>query len=173
MKKFKIIAIPLMVLLTTAAFASEEKKSVQESNPLTEQAKPKDSALATPTPPAATPPAETKSNKSDDLAKEPNTTDAKTQTTSSNNIKEPAEFQKVISEYKKYVAKVPAEVREEVIAYRKEIAKINKDKRALYRKLSQASQEYLQTEQEYKKKLPINRKSLINIETPGEKVKNK
>lgn len=83
--------------------------------------------------------------------------------TTSGQIKEPAEFQKVVDDYKQYVSKIPAEVREEVIAYRKEIAKINKQKRLLYRKLSQAAQDYLKNEQEYKKKLPLNRKALINV----------
>ncbi|MFK7968429.1 MAG: hypothetical protein AB8B68_04705 [Rickettsiaceae bacterium] len=83
--------------------------------------------------------------------------------TTSGKIKEPAEFQKIVDEYKQYVSKIPVEIRDEIIAYRKEIAKINKQKRLLYRKLSQAAQDYLKTEQEYKKKLPLNRKSLINV----------
>lgn len=86
-------------------------------------------------------------------------------------LKEPAEFQKVIDEYKEYVAKVPASVRDEVIAYRKEIAKINKDKRLMYKQLSQESQDYLKKEQEYKKRLPVDKKALINSEAPGEKDK--
>jgi hypothetical protein len=95
------------------------------------------------------------------------------QTTNTVTIKEPAEFQKIIDEYKDYVAKVPVTVRDEVIAYRKEIAKINKEKKLLYKKLSQESQDYLKKEQEYKKRLPLNKKALINTETPGEKVKTK
>ena len=79
-------------------------------------------------------------------------------------IKEPEDFQKVVEEYKKYVSQVPAGIREEIIAYRKEIARINKEKRLLYKKLSQEAQDYLKTEQEYKKRLPLNRKSLINID---------
>ena len=79
-------------------------------------------------------------------------------------LKGPAEFQKVIDDYKAYVAKIPPEIRDEVIEYRKKIAKLNKEKRALYRELSQASQNYLKKEQQYKKKLPLKRKSLINIE---------
>jgi len=94
---------------------------------------------------------------------------AEIQKTSADPIKEPAEFQKVVEEYKSYVAKIPAEVREEIITYRKEIAKINKEKRLLYKKLSQEAQNYLKTEQDYKKRLPLNRKSLINVETIGEK----
>ena len=69
-----------------------------------------------------------------------------------------------IDEYKDYVAKIPAEIREEIISYRKEIAKINKHKKVLYAKLSQASQNYLKKEQQYKKKLPLNRKNLISID---------
>ena len=79
-------------------------------------------------------------------------------------LHDPAEFQKVIDEYKDYVAKIPAEIREEIISYRKEIAKINKQKKILYTKLSQASQNYLKKEQQYKKKLPMNRKNLISID---------
>ena len=79
-------------------------------------------------------------------------------------LHDPAEFQKVIDEYKDYVAKIPAEIREEIISYRKEIAKINKQKKILYTKLSQASQNYLKKEQQYKKKLPLNCKSLISID---------
>ena len=41
----------------------------------------------------------------------------------------------------------------------------------MYKKLSQESQDYLQKEQEFKKKLPLSKKALINAETPGEKVK--
>jgi hypothetical protein len=79
-------------------------------------------------------------------------------------LRDPAEFQKVIDEYKEYVAKIPAEIREEIINYRKEVAKVNKQKKLLYKKLSQASQNYLKKEQQYKKKLPIDRKSLISLE---------
>ena len=79
-------------------------------------------------------------------------------------LRDPAEIQKVIDEYKDYVAKIPAEIREEIISYRKEIAKINKHKKVLYAKLSQASQNYLKKEQQYKKKLPLNRKNLISID---------
>jgi hypothetical protein len=84
-------------------------------------------------------------------------------------LRDPAEFQKVIDEYKAYVAKITPEIRDEIIAFRKEIAKLNRQKKLLYKKLSSASQNYLKEEQLYKKKLPINRKSLINIESPGVK----
>ncbi len=79
-------------------------------------------------------------------------------------LHDPAEFQKVIDEYKDYVAKIPPEIREEIISYRKEVARVNKQKKLLYKKLSQASQNYLKKEQQYKKKLPLNRKSLISID---------
>lgn len=75
-----------------------------------------------------------------------------------------AEFEKIISEYKAYVAKVKPEIREEVIEYRKEVAKLNKQKRLLFRKLSQESQEYLKKEQEFKGRLPIKKKNLINMQ---------
>lgn len=76
-------------------------------------------------------------------------------------LKEESEYQKVIDEYKAYVAKVPPEVRDEVITYRKEIANLNKQKRLLYRKLSQDAQEYLQKEQDYKAQLPMKKSDLI------------
>jgi hypothetical protein len=85
-------------------------------------------------------------------------------------LRGPAEFQKVIDDYKAYVAKIPPEIRDEVIEFRKSVAKLNKQKKLIYRQLSQASQNYLKKEQQYKKKLPLNRKSLINIEDPGKKV---
>ncbi|MDA9163480.1 hypothetical protein N9N97_01190 [Rickettsiaceae bacterium] len=89
-------------------------------------------------------------------------------------LRGPSEFQKVIDDYKAYVAKIPPEIRDEVIEYRKEVAKLNKEKRTLYRKLSQASQNYLKKEQQYKKKLPLKRKSLINIDdTDPSKAKKK
>lgn len=84
-------------------------------------------------------------------------------------LRGPAEFQKVIDDYKAYVATIPPEIRDEVIEFRKEIARLNKEKKLLYRKLSQASQNYLKKEQQYKKKLPLNRKSLINIDDPKKK----
>lgn len=86
-------------------------------------------------------------------------------------LRGPAEFQKIIDDYKAYVAKVPAEIRDEVIEYRKSIAKLNKQKSLLYKQLSQESQNYLKKEQQYKKQLPLNRKSLINLENPGQKAK--
>lgn len=83
-------------------------------------------------------------------------------------LREPAEFQKVIDEYKAYISKMPPEIRDEVIEYRKSIAKLNKQKRTLYKELSQASQNYLKKEQQYKKKLPLNRKNLIDIQNPDD-----
>jgi len=88
-------------------------------------------------------------------------------------LRDPAEFQKVIDDYKAYVATIPPEIRDEIIAFRKDIAKLNKEKSLLYRKLSQASQNYLKKEQQYKKKLPLNRKSLINIDPSKIKEKGK
>lgn len=96
-----------------------------------------------------------------------------TQTNNPATVKDSAEFQKVIDEYKEYVAKIPADVRDEVVTYRKEISRLNKEKRLAYKKLSKASQDYLEQEQEYKKKLPFNRKSLINIENQGQSDKPK
>jgi hypothetical protein len=83
-------------------------------------------------------------------------------------LNDPAEFQKVIDEYKAYVAKIPPEIRDEVVAFRKKVAELNKEKKLLYKQLSQDSQNYLKKEQQYKKKLPLKRKGLINIEQPAE-----
>ena len=80
-------------------------------------------------------------------------------------------YQKIIDDYKQYVSAIDQEIRVEIVAYRKEIAKINKQKRELYRKLSQEAQGYLAKEQEYKKKLPIKQKRLIDINTLAEKDK--
>ena len=40
----------------------------------------------------------------------------------------------------------------------------NKQKKLLYRELSQDSQDYLKTEQQYKTKLPLGRKNLIALD---------
>lgn len=80
-------------------------------------------------------------------------------------IKQEAEFQEVIDEYKAYVSMVKPEIRDEVIAYRKEIAKLNKQKRLHYRKLSQDAQDYLKKEQEFKKRLPRNKQDLFKSNT--------
>lgn len=72
--------------------------------------------------------------------------------------------QKVVDEYKEYASKISKEIRDEVIAYRKEISKLNKQKRELYQKLTQGSQEYLAKEQEFRKKLPLKQKKLIAID---------
>lgn len=79
-------------------------------------------------------------------------------------LRDPVEFEKVISEYKEYVAKIPVQTREEIINYRKEVAKINIQKKQLYKKLSQESQNYLKKESQYKRKLPHDRKKLISID---------
>lgn len=79
-------------------------------------------------------------------------------------LRGPAEFQKVIDDYKAYVSTIPPEIRDEIISYRKEVAKLNREKKMLYRKLSQSSQNYLKKEQQYKKKLPLERKNLVELE---------
>ena len=79
-------------------------------------------------------------------------------------LRDPAEFHKVVDEYKTYVAKVSPETRKEIITFRKEIAKLNKEKILLYKKLSQASQDYLNKEHQYKKQLPLNRKNLLKLD---------
>lgn len=78
------------------------------------------------------------------------------------------EFQKVVDSYKAYLADVDAKTRDEIVAYRKEVAKLNRMKREEYQKLSQNAQGFLAKEQEFKKKLPLKQRKLINITNPGE-----
>jgi hypothetical protein len=74
-----------------------------------------------------------------------------------------SELQKIIDDFSLYTAKIPAEVREEVQNYRKKIAEINQEKRNLYKKISQEAQNYLATEQEYKKKISsLKKRSVAN-----------
>ncbi|MFK7973908.1 MAG: hypothetical protein AB8B66_03495 [Rickettsiaceae bacterium] len=79
-------------------------------------------------------------------------------------LRDPAEFEKIIDDYKAFVATVTPELRDEIITYRKSISSLNQQKKVLYKKLSQEGQNYLKKEQEYKKKLPLNRKSLISVD---------
>lgn len=83
------------------------------------------------------------------------------------------QFQKVVDEYKAYLADINAKTREEIIAYRKEIARLNRLKREEYQKLSQDGQAFLAKEQEFKKRLPLKQRKHINITNPGEKSENK
>ena len=69
------------------------------------------------------------------------------------------QYQKIVDEYKQYLRNVPAEVRQEIRAYRQEIVRINKEKSAMYKKLSQEAQNFLAKERTIKKKLPINNKA--------------
>jgi hypothetical protein len=75
------------------------------------------------------------------------------------------DIQKIIDEYKTYLGTIPEDVRNEIVEFRKKIAAINKEKRDEYRKLSKASQDYLREEQKYKKRLPLDQKKLINLQT--------
>lgn len=88
-----------------------------------------------------------------------------------NSQSDTTQIQKVVDEYKAYIADVKPAVRAEIIAFRKETAKFNRQKREAYQKLSQDAQNYLAKEQEFKKRLPIKQKKIINLQTPGEKVK--
>lgn len=78
-----------------------------------------------------------------------------------NNIVSDQELQKIVTEFKEYLSTIPESVREEVIEYRRQIAVLMKQKRELFKTLSQDAQNYLKEEQKYKKKLPIDKKSLI------------
>ena len=76
-------------------------------------------------------------------------------------VRNAKEFQDIIKEYRESVANTPKEVRDEIIEYRRSIAKLNKEKIDLYNKLTNASQNYLKQEQDYKNRLPLNRKQLM------------
>ncbi|MBP7190521.1 MAG: hypothetical protein KA998_04715 [Rickettsiaceae bacterium] len=67
-----------------------------------------------------------------------------------------SEYQKVIDDYKAFLATVKPEVVTEIREYRKSVVKINKEKKDLYNSLSQEAQNYLAKEQEMKRRLPVN-----------------
>lgn len=75
--------------------------------------------------------------------------------------KSAADFQNIIDEFKAYAATVPQDVQKEVVDYRIKISDLNKQKRQLYKKLSQDAQDYLQQLQAYKAKLPLQHKAKI------------
>lgn len=79
----------------------------------------------------------------------------------SQQIRQPSEFQKVIDEYRGYIATIPAETRQEIVEYRKGVARLNKEKISLYKKLSQTAQEYLKKEKMYKKRLPADQRKMM------------
>ena len=86
--------------------------------------------------------------------------------TSTEPTKTAANFQKIIDEFKSYAKSVPQEVQDEIVEYRIKIANLNKQKRQLYKKLSQDAQDYLQQLQAYKTKLPLQHKKPINDQGP-------
>jgi len=71
-------------------------------------------------------------------------------------------YQKVISDYKKYLSTVNKDVINEVTTFRVEVEKLNKQKQDLYHRLSQEAQSYLATEREFKRKLPRNQRASLN-----------
>lgn len=73
------------------------------------------------------------------------------------------QYQKIIDEYKEYLRSLDPKVREEVNVYRSKIKELMQQKRLEYRQLSQAAQNHLIKEHEFKKKLPIkDRQALYN-----------
>ena len=72
-------------------------------------------------------------------------------------------YQKVISEYRAHLAKVPKEIRNEIKNFRLEIAKLQAQKREIYSKLSVQAQEYLKTEDQFRKKLPVEKDGRIDV----------
>lgn len=67
----------------------------------------------------------------------------------------------VIDEYKKFLSKVPGDVRDEIREYRKEVIKLNRQKISLYKQLSQESQDFLNSERDFKKRLPFRERRKI------------
>jgi hypothetical protein len=66
------------------------------------------------------------------------------------------EYEKIIQEYKDYLATIPVETRQEIVAYRREVSRLNLEKMNLFEKLSQRAQEYLKKERDFKQRLPID-----------------
>ncbi len=66
-------------------------------------------------------------------------------------------FENLEREYKSYLSKVPKDVREEIVEYRNKISELNKKKILLYKQLSQESQKFLLEEEEFKKKMRIDK----------------
>lgn len=66
------------------------------------------------------------------------------------------EYEKIIQEYKDYLATIPVDTRQEIVAYRREISRLNLEKMNLFEKLSQRAQEYLKRERDFKQRLPID-----------------
>ncbi len=79
------------------------------------------------------------------------------------------EYEKIIQEYKDYLATIPVETRQEIVAYRREISRLNLEKINLFEKLSQKAQEYLKKERDFKQRLPIdpNQVSPANNSAPA------
>lgn len=80
------------------------------------------------------------------------------------------ELQKIINEFDSYVAGIPQKVREEIKEYRIKIVNVNKEKRELFKRISQEAQSYLAEEQKYKKRILALKKDQANsqetINTP-------
>lgn len=66
------------------------------------------------------------------------------------------QYEKIIQEYKDYLATIPPETRQEIVSYRREISRLNLEKMNLFEKLSQRAQEYLKKERDFKQRLPID-----------------
>lgn len=72
----------------------------------------------------------------------------------------------VIEEYKQFLSKVAPEVRDEIREYRKEVIKLNRQKISLYKRLSQEAQDFLNTERDFKKRLPFRERKKVQPEAP-------
>lgn len=74
------------------------------------------------------------------------------------------EYQNVIDDFKKETAKVNPATRDEIIEFRKAIAQLNKQKRELYNALSNNAKDYLKMEQDFKKKLPLDKRKMLKVD---------
>lgn len=73
-------------------------------------------------------------------------------------------YNKIVAEYRDYLGTIDEDLRKEIESYRKNVVEINRQKQILYSKLSQQAQSFLENEQEFKKKLPLEFRKFIRIE---------
>ncbi len=79
-----------------------------------------------------------------------------------------SDYQEIVDDYKAYLSTVPQNVQNEIREFRTAVAKIQKRKKELYKKLSNEAQEYLKTEEGYRRKLPIKsyKDAIMNQKIP-------
>jgi hypothetical protein len=65
-----------------------------------------------------------------------------------------ADYEQIKADFRKYMATVNPEIKKEIKNFRSEMKKLNELKFELYKNLTQEAQQFLKTENEFKKKLP-------------------